>query len=109
MGVGTGSIGQASEFAPNMYIAELKWFVKGGYSVLEALKAATITNATLLDMDDKLGSLEAGKLADIIVVDGRPDENLDDLANQDGLLHPRWRSIPPVKARPDERQPRLLT
>lgn len=91
MGVGTDSIGQASEFAPNMYIAEFKWFVKGGYSVLEALKAATITNATLLDMDDKLGSLEAGKLADIIVVDGRPDENLDDLANidiviKDGLL-----------------------
>lgn len=79
MGVGTDTIGGAHRTIPNMFIAELKWFVKAGYSVPEALKAATITNAKLLDMDDKLGSLEKGKLADIIVVDGRPDENLDDL------------------------------
>jgi imidazolonepropionase-like amidohydrolase len=79
MGVGTDTIGGAHRFIPNTYIAELKWFVKGGYSIAETLKAATITNAQLLDMDDKLGSLEVGKLADVIVVDGRPDENLDDL------------------------------
>ena len=119
MGVGTDSIGQASELAPNMYIAELKWFVRGGYSVLEALKAATITNAALLDMDDKLGSLEVGKLADIIVVGGRPDENLDDLAKidiviKDGLLliqsgmliTPRHISVPNPPPMPTERIPR---
>jgi imidazolonepropionase-like amidohydrolase len=86
MGVGTDTIGGAHRLIPNMYIAELKWFVKGGYSIPEALKAATITNATLLDMDDKLGSLEAGKLADVIVVDGRPDENLDDLQKIDMVV-----------------------
>ena len=83
MGVGTDTIGGAHRFVPTMYIAELKWFVKGGYSIPEALKAATITNAKLLDMDDKLGSLQPGKLADVIVVDGRPDENLDDLQKID--------------------------
>ncbi len=83
MGVGTDTIGGANRLIPNVYIAELKWFVKGGYSVPEALKAATITNARLLDMDDKLGSLEPGKLADVIVVDGKPDENLDDLQKID--------------------------
>jgi imidazolonepropionase-like amidohydrolase len=91
LGVGTDSIGEASNYAPNMYIAELKWFVKGGFTIQEALKAATLINARLLDMDDLLGSVEAGKLADIIVVDGRPYENLDDLARidivvKDGLL-----------------------
>jgi hypothetical protein len=30
-------------------------------------------------MGDKLGTLEAGKLADVTVIDGRPDVNLDDL------------------------------
>ena len=69
-----------------MYIAELKWFVKGGYSIPEALQAATLTNAKLLGMEDKLGSLEAGKLADIVVIDGRPDENLDDLARIDIVI-----------------------
>jgi imidazolonepropionase-like amidohydrolase len=83
MGVGTDTIGGANRLIPNVYIAELKWFVKGGYSISDALKAATITNAKLLDMDDKLGSLEAGKLADVIVVDGKPDENLDDLQKID--------------------------
>jgi imidazolonepropionase-like amidohydrolase len=91
MGVGTDTIGGAHRLIPNVYIAELKWFVKGGYSIPDALKAATITNARLLDMDDKLGTLEAGKLADVIVVDGKPDENLDDLQKidlvvKDGLL-----------------------
>jgi imidazolonepropionase-like amidohydrolase len=86
MGVGTDTIGGAHQQIPSNYIAELKWFVKGGYSVAEALKAATITNAALLDMDDKLGSLEAGKLADLIVVDGRPDENLDDLLKIDVVI-----------------------
>jgi imidazolonepropionase-like amidohydrolase len=91
MGVGTDTIGGAHRLIPNLYIAELKWFVKGGYSIPEALKAATITNAILLDMADKLGSLEAGKLADVIVVDGKPDENLDDLQRidlvvKDGLV-----------------------
>ena len=86
MGVGTDTIGGANRLIPNVYIAELKWFVKGGYSIPEALKAATITNARLLDMDDKLGSLEAGKLADVIVVDGKPDESLDDLQKIDLVM-----------------------
>jgi imidazolonepropionase-like amidohydrolase len=86
MGVGTDTIGGAHRQIPNTYIAELKWFVKGGYSIPEALKAATITSAKLLDMDDKLGSLAPGKLADVIVVDGKPDANLDDLQKIDIVI-----------------------
>jgi len=54
--------------------------VEAGWSVPEALIAATKINAEILDMDDRLGTLQTGKLADVLVVDGRPDENLDDLA-----------------------------
>lgn len=86
MGVGTDIIGQAAKDLPHNYIAELKLFVEGGYSIIEVLQAATITNATLLDMDDKLGSLAPGKLADLIVIDGRPDENLDDLEKIDYVM-----------------------
>lgn len=80
MGVGTDTIAAANAFTPNFYIGELKWFAKLGYTPAEALSAATLTNAKILNMGDRLGSIEAGKLADVIVVDGRPDENLDDLA-----------------------------
>lgn len=86
MGVGTDTIGDANRMTPNIYITELKWFVKGGYSTVDALKAATIVNARLLDMDDQLGSLEPGKLADILVVKGNPDENLDDLNKVDLVI-----------------------
>lgn len=86
MGVGTDSIGDASRMAPNSYIAELKWFVLGGYSIADALKAATSVNARLLDMDDQLGTIQPGKLADIIVVGGKPDENLDDLAHVEQVI-----------------------
>jgi cytosine/adenosine deaminase-related metal-dependent hydrolase len=67
-------------YLPAPYIEELKYFVDAGYTIPEALVAATKTNAELLDMGDKLGTIEAGKLADVIVVNGRPDVNLDDLS-----------------------------
>lgn len=91
MGVGTDTIGDANKMIPNVYLAELGWFVKGGYSIPAALQAATLTNARLLDMDDKLGSIAPGKLADIIVVDGQPDQDLDALRHialvfKDGAL-----------------------
>jgi len=86
MGVGTDTIGRVNQMTPNPYIAELKWFVKGGYTPAQALIAATKTNAELLAMGDKLGTLEPGKLADVLVVDGRPDEVLDDLARVDHVF-----------------------
>ena len=63
------------------YITELEWFVKGGYTKPEVLVAATKDSAEILGMDDKLGTLEPGKLADVLVVEGRPDETLRDLEN----------------------------
>ncbi|MCG7562395.1 MULTISPECIES: amidohydrolase family protein [Pseudoalteromonas] len=50
--------------------------VKFGMNELQALQAATINSASLLKMQDKLGSLEAGKLADIIAVPGNPLEDI---------------------------------
>jgi imidazolonepropionase-like amidohydrolase len=82
MGIGLDMGNEVGEL-PFTYIEELKYFVAGGYSITEALVAATKTNAEILGMDDKLGTLEAGKFADILVIDGKPDLNLDDLAKTD--------------------------
>ena len=81
LGVGTDLIFDWHRTLPFAYITELKQFVAAGLSPAEALVAATSTNARLLDMGEKIGTLAAGKLADIMVVRGRPDEVLDDLAN----------------------------
>jgi len=85
-GVGTDLILHWYRYLPGPYIRELKNFVAAGWSVPEALTAATKTNSEILDMNDRLGTLEAGKLADVLVVDGKPDENLDDLAKVDLVI-----------------------
>ena len=79
MGVGI-DMGNEVAGLPSSYIEELKYFVQGGYSITEALVAATKTNAEILDIEDELGTLEAGKLADITVIDGKPEVNLDDIS-----------------------------
>ena len=51
---------------------ELSHMVDHGLSPLGALRAATLEAARLLDLADDLGTLEAGKIADVIVVNGDP-------------------------------------
>jgi len=51
---------------------EIWSFVRGGMTPLEALQAATIVPAKSLGMDREIGSLEPGKLADLVIVDGDP-------------------------------------
>ncbi len=60
---------------------ELYWYVKIGMSEAEALRSATIVNAELLQKEEELGAIEAGKFADIIAVDSDPLEDIEALAD----------------------------
>jgi imidazolonepropionase-like amidohydrolase len=51
---------------------EIEELVKGGFTPLEALTAATRTAAECLGMEHEIGSLESGKMADFVIVDGDP-------------------------------------
>ncbi|MEL6655676.1 MAG: amidohydrolase family protein [Bacteroidota bacterium] len=55
---------------------ELWMLEQGGMTNMEALQAATINGARYLGMDSEIGSLKPGKLADIIVIDGNPLEDI---------------------------------
>jgi len=55
---------------------ELHGFVLAGIPPADALKTATINAARALRMGDELGSIEAGKLADLVVVQGNPLEDI---------------------------------
>ena len=49
---------------------------EAGFHPLEVIRAATLSGAETLKMDDKIGTIEVGKLADMVLVDSNPLENL---------------------------------
>lgn len=61
---------------------EMWSFVKGGMSPLDALKAATVTPATALGYIKDIGTIEEGKLADLVILNANP---LDDIGNTDEI------------------------
>ena len=60
---------------------EMENLVSAGFTSLEAIAAATGINAEIVGIGDEVGMIEVGKYADIIAIDGRPDEDIRDLAN----------------------------
>ena len=79
--VGVGSHGQLQGLG---YHWELWSLGSGGLSNHDALRAATIFGAEAIGLDGDLGSLEPGKLADLIVLDANP---LDDLRNTNTIRY----------------------
>jgi imidazolonepropionase-like amidohydrolase len=59
------------------YNDELRHMTSAGISNFDTLRMATVGNAGIIDMRDKIGTIEKGKYADIIAVEGNPLENID--------------------------------
>ena len=64
---------------PTVFAREFAVLVEAGMTPAEAIQAGTRVGAELLRWDDRLGTLEAGKLADIIAVTGNPLEDISAL------------------------------
>ena len=64
-------------------VPEMKFMIDLGVvkDNLDAIQSATYRAAKVNKIEDKLGSIEIGKDADLIIVQGKPDENIDDLSN----------------------------
>jgi imidazolonepropionase-like amidohydrolase len=67
-GYGPNSIARVSR--------EVAVLVDAGLTPLQALQAATITNAEMLRLEQRIGAIEAGFEADVLVVDANPLQNI---------------------------------
>ena len=67
-------------------LGELKQLVDVGLSPLEAIQAGTIEGARFFNQENDLGSIEAGKIADMIIVKENPIDKIESLANNDNIL-----------------------
>jgi hypothetical protein len=55
---------------------ELEWFTKAGFTPLESLQTATINPARFLGREDSEGTVETGKRANLVLLDGDPTSNI---------------------------------
>jgi imidazolonepropionase-like amidohydrolase len=70
---------------------ELELLVESGLTPLEAIRAATLTGAEFLRKDRHIGSLQAGKLADLLAIDGKPYEDVTHIRRLSRvMLSGRW-------------------
>lgn len=74
VGIGTDSM-------HGYMLLEMENLVAAGFTPLEAITAATGLNAEIVGIEDEVGTVEVGRFADIIAIDGRPDENIRDMGN----------------------------
>ncbi len=55
--------------------------VKAGWTPMEVIKMATIDGAKFLKIQQESGSIDIGKNADLLIVSGKPDEQMEDIKN----------------------------
>jgi imidazolonepropionase-like amidohydrolase len=83
---------------------EIELLVEAGFSPVEAIKTATLNGATYLGKQDQIGTIAAGKNADLVVIKGDPGSHISDIENveivfKDGVGYDSQKLIDSVKGR----------
>jgi len=65
---------------------EIELYTMAGFTPMEAIQAATIVPARAMGMDKELGTIEAGKRADLILVKGNPLEDIHNIRNVEFVM-----------------------
>ncbi len=73
------------------YQREVELLVDSGLTPMQAIVAGTMENARFFHAADRLGSIEAGKLADLVLVEGDPSKNISDMRRVNRvMLNGKW-------------------
>ncbi len=83
---------------------EIELLVEAGFTPVEAIRIATLNGATFLGLADRIGSIAAGKIADLVVVNGNPAVKISDVENvtivfKDGVGYDSAKLLQSVKGR----------
>ena len=97
----TGNGGTIPGFADQR---ELELLVEAGFSPVEAIRIGTLNGATYLGLADRIGTIAAGKNADLFIVKGNPAVNINDVENvfvvfKDGVGYDSSKLIQSVRGR----------
>jgi imidazolonepropionase-like amidohydrolase len=75
------------EFDLGMPMTEIELMLEADMTPMQIIVAATNNGAHVCGLDDEIGTLEAGKIADILVVAGNPLEDMHALADVQMVIH----------------------
>jgi len=76
---GTDPTGSGNTLAGYGSRKEIELLVEGGFTPLDAIRIATLNGAKYLNRDKTIGSVEPGKTADLVLIDGDPESNISDI------------------------------
>lgn len=105
------AVGSHGDYPGRGFHWEMWTYVMAGFTPHEALHAATLTGAEGLGLSDELGSLEEGKIADLLILNSNPLENIENSVDieyvmKDGkmyeadtldMVYPEYQQLPPWK------------
>lgn len=91
-GVAIGMGGDVGVFPHGENVLEMELMVEYGMEPTQVLRAATSVNARAFHLENRLGNLKPGTLADVVVVDGDPTKNISQLRKvrfvmKDGVVY----------------------
>ncbi|MGD8539190.1 MAG: amidohydrolase family protein [Candidatus Aminicenantes bacterium] len=85
--LGTDYAGYRSRFDLGMPIREIRWMKEAGMTPMQIIVASTKNAAHVCNLGDKIGTLEKGKIADVLIVKGNPLEDLEALLRLRLVIH----------------------
>jgi imidazolonepropionase-like amidohydrolase len=78
---GADPTGDRSVLAGYADLREIELLKKAGFTVPQAIQIATLNGATFLGIADRTGSIEVGKQADMVIINGYPAQQITDIRN----------------------------
>jgi imidazolonepropionase-like amidohydrolase len=65
---------------------EIEYLVSGGFSAVQAIRIATLNGAKYLERDKQIGSVEIGKKADLVLIDGDLETDIHNIRNTETVF-----------------------